>query len=189
MHYFCWFLKNVIDWSDGLLARIKKTTSNLGDVLDRWGSVVGYNSFILGFGFYLYHDSDNNPIFLFLMFSIIFLKSIDLKDFVYHLMGYKFIKETSMADAIKFIKLNKKLSNTTNQIKFQSFKNRIVMLLDDSRSHTIDLIAFIILIDNFYYNLFFVDFIFYLIFFKNSLFFLGGIYVSCFKNYLIRNTK
>ena len=186
---FLLVFKNVIDWSDGLLARIKKTTSNLGDVLDRWGSIVGYNSFIFGFGFYLYHDSDNNPIFLLLMFSIIFLKSIDLKDFVYHLIGYKFIKETSKADALKFMKLNKKLSNTINQKKFQSLKNRILMLLDDSRSHTIDPIALIIFIDNFYYNLLFVDFIFYLIFLNNLIFFLGGIYISCFKNHLIRNTK
>ena len=43
-----------------------------------------------------------------LMFSIIFLKSIDLKDFVYHLIGYKFIKETSKVDAIKIYETKQK---------------------------------------------------------------------------------
>ena len=83
--------KNVIDWSDGLLARIK-TTSNLGDVLDRWGSIVGYNSFIFGFGFYLYHDSDNNRFFNVNVFNNIF-KVNRLKRFLSHLIASSLLKK------------------------------------------------------------------------------------------------
>ena len=78
---FLLVFKNVFDWCDGLLARIKNDTSNLGDVLDRWGSIVGYNSFIFGFGFYLYNESQDIN-YIIIVLSIILLKSIDLKDYV-----------------------------------------------------------------------------------------------------------
>ena len=40
-------LKGVVDWSDGLLARVTSQTSNIGHIIDTWGSHVGYHSLIL----------------------------------------------------------------------------------------------------------------------------------------------
>lgn len=186
---FLLVFKNVIDWSDGLLARIKNKSSNLGDILDRWGSTVGYNSFIFGFGFYLYNDGNNNEIFLLLIFSIIFLKSIDLKDFNYHLIGYKIIKELNKKEAISYINLYKKVSKNNKNNKFQKTKTFILTLLDDNRSNKIDPIVLLILIDNFYYNIFFLNYIYYFIFIKNLIFFFGGMYMICFKNYSTKISK
>ena len=182
---FLFVFKNVFDWSDGLLARIKKNTSNLGDVLDRWGSIVGYNSFIFGFGFYLYNDSQNVN-FIIIVICIIFLKSIDLKDYVYHLAGYKIIKEQNIKNTLKLLNINKRSSYIGKNKKFEKFKYSILMLLDDNRSHTIDPIALLIFIDNFYKDLNFLPYIFYLIFLKNILFFLGGVYITYFKNHVFK---
>ncbi len=49
------FSKSILDWSDGLLARIKKKTSELGSLLDSWGGLVGDYSFISGLGVYLFN--------------------------------------------------------------------------------------------------------------------------------------
>ena len=49
------FSKVVVDGTDGLLARIKKKTSNLGALLDSWGGLVGEYAFLIGFGMYLFN--------------------------------------------------------------------------------------------------------------------------------------
>ena len=182
---FLLVFKNVFDWCDGLLARIKNNTSNLGDVLDRWGSIVGYNSFIFGFGFYLYNESQDIK-YIIIVLSIILLKSIDLKDYVYHIIGYKIIKENNTKNILKLLNININKKSFKKNKKFEKFKQSILMFLDDNRSHTIDPIALLILIDNFYKNLNFLPYIFYLIFLKNFLFFLGGIYITYFKNYVFK---
>lgn len=182
---FLLVFKNVFDWCDGLLARIKNDTSNLGDVLDRWGSIVGYNSFIFGFGFYLYNESQDIN-YIIIVLSIILLKSIDLKDYVYHIIGYKIIKENNTKNILKLLNININKKSFKKNKKFEKFKQSILMFLDDNRSHTIDPIALLILIDNFYKNLNFLPYIFYLIFLKNFLFFLGGIYITYFKNYVFK---
>lgn len=182
---FLLVFKNVFDWCDGLLARIKNNTSNLGDVLDRWGSIVGYNSFIFGFGFYLYNESQDIN-YIIIVLSIILLKSIDLKDYVYHIIGYKIIKENNTKNILKLLNININKKSFKKNKKFEKFKQSILMFLDDNRSHTIDPIALLILIDNFYKNLNFLPYIFYLIFLKNFLFFLGGIYITYFKNYVFK---
>ncbi len=182
---FLLVFKNVFDWCDGLLARIKNDTSNLGDVLDRWGSIVGYNSFIFGFGFYLYNESQDIK-YIIIVLSIILLKSIDLKDYVYHIIGYKIVKENNTKNILKLLNININKKSFKKNKKFEKFKQSILMFLDDNRSHTIDPIALLILIDNFYKNLNFLPYIFYLIFLKNFLFFLGGIYITYFKNYVFK---
>ena len=182
---FLLVFKNVFDWCDGLLARIKNNTSNLGDVLDRWGSIVGYNSFIFGFGFYLYNESQDIN-YIIIVLSIILLKSIDLKDYVYHIIGYKIVKENNTKNILRLLNININKKSFKKNKKFEKFKQSILMFLDDNRSHTIDPIALLILIDNFYKNLNFLPYIFYLIFLKNFLFFLGGIYITYFKNYVFK---
>jgi len=177
--------KNIIDWCDGLLARIKKMTSNLGDTLDRWGSAVGYNSFVLGFGFYLYNESQNKY-FIIIVILIMFLKSIDLKDYVYHLVGYKIFKDKNVQKILSSINIKQKSKNIIKYTKFDKYKNFIIAFLDDSRSRVVDTIAVLIFIDHFYINVNFLPYIFYFIFFKIFLFFLGGVYITCFRNYVFK---
>ena len=53
------FFKSSIDWADGLLARIKKQTSNLGELLDEWGAYIGSLSFLSGFGVYIFNKEND----------------------------------------------------------------------------------------------------------------------------------
>ena len=69
-----------------------KKTSNLGFLLDNWGALIGSYSYLLGLGFYTY-NKNNEIIFIFLGFLIIFIKAIDLRNYAYHLAMYYVFKE------------------------------------------------------------------------------------------------
>ena len=49
------FTKGVLDWADGLLARIQKKTSNLGFLLDNWAALISTHAYTLGLAIYLYN--------------------------------------------------------------------------------------------------------------------------------------
>lgn len=82
------FFKSVIDWSDGLLARIRKKTSELGSLLDGWAGFVGYYSFIIGLGLYLYNTTNENH-FLYLILTLLSLRVLDLKIFFLYKLYFK----------------------------------------------------------------------------------------------------
>lgn len=50
---FLMFVKPVIDWADGALARIKNSTSVSGDILDNYGSLLSWVVLWAGLGVYL----------------------------------------------------------------------------------------------------------------------------------------
>tara|TARA_Y100000590_G_scaffold470657_1_gene667470 strand:+ start:10857 stop:11666 length:810 start_codon:yes stop_codon:yes gene_type:complete len=173
------FSKSSFDWADGLLARIKKKTSELGSLLDDWGGLVGSYSYLCGFGIYLYNQ-DKGEHFIIITFLIILIKSIDFKNYAYQRYMYRIINEDKKKDFIK--KNNKKnkygVSNSLLKLKifFQNFL--------DERSRSIDLICLLIFIDNFYVNLIILDYIYYLIFFNTFMLFCGGFYITYFKNFM-----
>ena len=68
------FLKGSIDWTDGLIARIKNQTSSIGHILDTWGSHIGTFSLITSLDIYCFNNSNNN-IYLFLTIIILFFKN------------------------------------------------------------------------------------------------------------------
>ena len=76
------FSKDLFDWSDGLLARLTKQTSELGGLLDNWGAQVGTYSFLCGFGIYLY-NKNGEEYFAVLAIIIVLIKSLDLKKYAY----------------------------------------------------------------------------------------------------------
>ena len=57
------FLKGTLDWTDGLIARIKNQTSPIGHILDTWGSHIGEISLITSIGIYCYNFTDNNNLY------------------------------------------------------------------------------------------------------------------------------
>ena len=75
-------LKGSIDWTDGLIARMKNITSSVGHILDTWGSHIGSLSFITSIGIYCYNLT-NDKIYLFLIILILLLKLIDFRLFSY----------------------------------------------------------------------------------------------------------
>lgn len=180
------FTKGTLDWADGLLARIQKKTSNLGFLLDNWGALVGSYSYLLGLGFYLY-NKNQETIFIFLSFLLIFIKSVDLRNYAYQLAMYYIFKEKKKK--LFFKKLNFKKHLSSNKIKQSKFYIIIKSFLQnflDERSRSVDLICLIITIDTFFLEIFLLKYIYFFICFKNFLIFIAGIYFVTEKEYIFK---
>ena len=177
------FSNGLFDWADGLLARLTKQTSELGELLDNWGAQVGTYSFLCGFGIYLYHKN-GEEYFAALAIIIVLIKSLDLKNYAYENTMHK-IFHSKTKTIIKNINHTKKkdkdkfgLSNN-----FYFIRNFIVNFLDN-RSRTTDFICLLIFIDTFYINVVLLNYIYYLIFLRVFVLFCGGFYITYFKNFL-----
>ena len=88
------FFKSILDWVDGDLARLKKQTSELGALIDDWAALVGYYSFLIGLGMYLFNATLEIH-FIYVMILMIVIKSLDIKDYTYHRTMYLFYKNKS----------------------------------------------------------------------------------------------
>ena len=86
------FTKGVLDWSDGLLARIKNKTSNLGFLLDNWASLISSYSYLLGLSIYIY-NKNNEIIFLVTGVIIVLLKALDIRNYGYLLAMIHYLKK------------------------------------------------------------------------------------------------
>ena len=181
------FTNSTFDWADGLLARIKNKTSNLGSLLDTWGGLVCAYSYLLGFGIYLY-NKDNDQLFIILTFFILLTRALDLKDYAYHYAMYQ-LSKVNRKDKFNFIKkLNVGSKTFYKKSKF-SILNYVKLFMQnfiDERSRTVDIIIILIFIDTFYFDVILLNYIYYYICFRTIIIFAGGIYVTCYKNFLIK---
>ena len=178
------FLKGIIDWSDGLLARISKKTSLLGSILDEWGGLIGAYSFIFGFGFYLY-NINSEKIFIFLTIFILAIRSLDLKNFFYFTTTYKLYNNE--IHKIEHKKLsNKKKEKKYNVEKFIYYIKVIFQNFLDDRARSIDFICFLIFLDIFYIEITFLKYIFFVLALKYAVLFIGSFYLIYFKDYIKR---
>ena len=158
------FSKVAIDGTDGLLARVKYKPTKFGGVIDSWAGLVGEYSFIFGFGFYLF-NSLNDINFVYLTFIIIFLKAIDLSNYL------KIFKNKSLV--VKKFHPKKKI----NSVKLKMI-NFMKVLIKDGYSYqakTVDFIFFLICLDIFLFNVDFIKFFFYLYLFRAIIIFFGNI--------------
>ena len=83
------YFKGTIDWTDGLLARIKNETSSMGHILDTWGSHVGY---IFISGLFIYCSNIDNKIYI--MTDFFNIKAIDFKSYLYQQSFYEILNNT-----------------------------------------------------------------------------------------------
>ena len=143
------------------------------------------NSYLCGFGVYLY-NKENNFLFIILALLIILMKAVDLKDYSYHLAMYKLFKTNKKSEIINKINMkNNNMFKKNNPHYLTKIKNFIQNFIDE-RSRTIDIIILLIFIDNYYFNITLLNYIYFYIFFKTLLIFIGGIYITCYKNYLFK---
>ena len=176
------FFKSILDWMDGDIARLKKQTSELGDLIDAWAGLVGYYSFLIGLGMYLFNATQEIH-FIYVMILIIMIKSLDLKDYAYHRIMYYSYKNNTLPQKIK--NKGKKITQKKNNIP-----NTLIILKNffqnflDNRARTNDFICLIILIELIYDQIILTNFIYYLILFKLFMIFLGGFYLVYFKNFI-----
>ena len=175
------FLKSSIDWSDGLLARIKKQTSKLGELLDEWGAYIGSFSFLFGFGVYIF-NKEKDLLYLFILFAIVILRALDIKNYFYQTQVAKLINNER--NSIKIAEKNL----TKNKYKnipsaFVKIKNLILDIFDD-RARSIDLICLLILLDLLVFQIYFLKYIFIIIFVKYFLIFAGSFYLISIKDFI-----
>ena len=72
------YFKGALDWTDGLIARIKGQTSSIGHILDAWGSSVGHLCFVSSLAVYCYNLT-NNILYLFIIICFLIFKSNGLR--------------------------------------------------------------------------------------------------------------
>ena len=169
------FLKGSLDWTDGLIARIKNQTSSVGHILDTWGSHIGNISLITSIGIYCFNLT-NNSIYLFLTILILFLKIIDFKFFAYHQLFYEVLN--------KKINLKTNIDTEKNILKKESFLILFFKNFMDDRSRTVDPICFLIFLEIFYNINYFSQIIFGFYFIKSVIIFFGVFYAFYLKGRL-----
>ena len=184
---FLLFSKGSIDWADGLLARIKKQTSHLGDLLDNWGALVGSYSYLCGFGIYLFNKSGEGH-FVIISIIIILVKSLDIKNYAYQLSMYNIFysnKKNKIFQNIGYGKKKSKYKVSRQLILLKYFFQNFL----DERSRTIDFICLLIFIDIFFIDVILLNYIYYLIFIKIVALFCGSFYITYFKNFFYKKVK
>ena len=72
------FLKGIVDWTDGGVARLTNQTSKFGNLFDAWAGRFGHINFIFGLSCYLYFKN-NEVYFLFLLIILLVVYSTSLK--------------------------------------------------------------------------------------------------------------
>ena len=144
-HIFAIFLifsKGILDWADGLLARIKEKTSLTGHVLDVYGAVIHSLTFVVSLGIYEYFYFDENVFFLMALF---------IYPFCYGTLLTKFSNQYVL-DQITAQNFQNHVSSTKPSPSIQARHKGVfkffTLFLDD-RSRTIDLVLVLLLIEYF----------------------------------------
>ncbi len=163
-------LKGVVDWSDGLLARVTKKASNIGHIIDTWGSYIGYYSLIFGLGFICFNTT-NDPIYLIVTLLIFLISLIDFKLFSYHQLFYEVLNKKIILKSQQEEILNpeKKINNSI----LKSSKIFLSNFLDD-RARTLDLICLIVFLEVIFEAFLFTKIILFLFLLKKLLVFFGN---------------
>jgi hypothetical protein len=168
------YFKGALDWTDGLLARIKNETSSLGHILDAWGSHVGYIFFISGLSIYCFNITNNN-IYIIILICFLIIKALDFKSYLYQQSFYEILNNTQNIEN-NFLK--------KDQIK-KGGKNYIYIFLKtfmDDRAKTTDSVILLIILNILYGFNFLIEAAVILYFAKNLIVFVGNFYILYKKN-------
>ena len=175
--------KGVVDWSDGVLARLTDRCSDEGAVLDSWGAVVNSFGFLIGVGFYIFNRT-NDITYIYLMALMIFLRGIDLREFAYRSAMSDLVKRRA-AEPPKGVG---SYSNSTGAaiIGFDpdgraAWFRRIVMNTLDDRARSVDFVCLVILMEVVGGKLLISHLIYWAYLIRYVLIFGGGIYVVYFR--------
>ena len=169
-------LKGSIDWTDGLIARMKNISSSVGHILDSWGSHIGSLSFVTSIGIYCYNLTNDN-IYLFLTILILLLKLIDFKFFAFQQLFYEYLSK----------QINFKIDKVVDNKDSKKSKNFFVLFLKnfmDERARTVDTVCFLIFLEIFYNLDYFSKIIFGLFLIKAIIVFCGTFYIYYHKKKL-----
>ena len=161
------YFKGALDWSDGLLARIRNETSSFGHILNAWRSHVGYILFISGLSIHCFNITNNN-IYIIALICFLTIKAIDFKSYLYQQSFYEILNNTQNIEN-NFLK--------KDQIKKQE-KNYLYIFLKafmDDRARTTDSVLLLIILNTLYDFNFLIEVAVILYFTKNLIVFFGNL--------------
>ncbi len=162
------YFRSALDWTDGLLARIKEQTSSIGHYLDPWASYVGYIFFISGLTIYCY-DLTNKILYLYILIGILILKTLDFKNYLYQQSFYEILDNQNIEnkDSIK------------NKVggKKENFIYNFIKSFMDERARTTDSVILIVLLNLIYDLNYLIELIIILYFLKTIITFFGYLYL------------
>jgi phosphatidylglycerophosphate synthase len=178
---FITYLKGILDWTDGLLARNRGETSMSGFLLDAYGGKVGTLSFFVGLGFYV--AAKNGSLFWYYLIPIVpFAHALILMQFG---KATLFVAMTSPKYFDDWKRKNSEVDSSSEKenagnilkSKYKKYYDIMFSYLDD-RARTMDLICLVILLE-LYFPLNISWIIFLLLVVKWSVVFLASVYVLC----------
>ena len=181
---FIFFSKGILDWSDGLLARITNRTSVRGAVLDPWGALTNSIGFQVGLGIYVaLHAS--NIIYLYLVIIILALRVADLRYFTCQHFAFEIMHGSYENKTESKVKIQKNAFQTKKDEEklLTHLMNFIRDFLDD-RARSVDFICLLILIELIFPGIFLTWLIIWAFVFKYAAIFLGGLFLTLRRNWI-----
>ena len=177
------FLKGVLDWSDGLLARLTDRCSDEGAVLDPWGALVHSFCFLIGIGFYLFNRS-HDVTYVYLMVLVISLRAVDVRTFTF-LRVMNDIIDRRVAKAggsiVSYSKsMDPRIIGSIRHNRVARFRQLVMNILDD-RARSVDFVCLLILSEVIAGKLWVTPFVYWVYLLKYCLIFGGGVYLVYFK--------
>lgn len=173
------FLKGILDWSDGHLARITDQTSTTGHILDIYGAYLSFLGLQIGLGFYVAQKADLMIIY-YLIPLIPFFYATNLINF-----STKILLDSPIC-AKRIKKHENRVKNGLLIHKRQRLneisKNRLgsiyylIQKIFDDRARSVDLICLVILME-LYTQIFVTWFIFLFLLFKQFSVFCASFYI------------
>ena len=170
------FLKGVLDWSDGLLARLTNRCSAEGAVLDPWGALVNSFGFLIGIGFFIFNNT-NDITYIYLLVFILAVRCTDLRRYTYNEFMFKLVGNGS--SVIERVKYNapKVLTSNNNQSLTGMHKiSRFIRNFLDDRARSVDFVCLVIFLEMYNDFIVFSPIIYWLYAVKFLILFLAGSY-------------
>ena len=152
------FSKNIIDYSDGFVARNLKKTSTTGMFLDEWSGFLFYCSFYFSVPIYVYNNTQDLK-FIIILILILFFNIINPK---LKILSYDFLKKLKKKEYENITHNFMYLSHikTKKKISFKESFVKILSMLDYSgRTRYTDLVIVLIFFEIFFNFIFFTKFI------------------------------
>ncbi len=183
------FFKNLPDWVDGFLARLKNQTSEEGKILDPWGALVNSHAFIIGFGLYVF-NATSQILYLYILIFIMFLRAIDLRNYMFIQFMNRIInndikirveKTSNLTDPKKLPITSKNIASSISKGSMLTIISKFALNFLDDRSRSVDFVCLVIVIEVFYSSLFITHFLMFAYLVKYVLIFLGGIFIVYLK--------
>lgn len=140
------FLKPALDWSDGLLARIKNQSSVTGDILDHYSPLTGWLCLWAGLGIYLGNSFNSAFYYLTPILPVLFAGDI-----------YKSTEERFIYSYFSRLELRRINQNQPSQIKEESKQQSLIRRIKGSidtffeyNTKTVDIVCLLLAVEVFF---------------------------------------